>query len=182
MSEGPYGPRQGFGGPPPPGPPPRPVNPPPAPPDARRAVAVALLNLSGLGLGYALLRRRLPMAVCWAATGALLLVALPADADGVPAAAVAGYAVPPAAAAVHGGLAGLRTPLVRPGGAPLALLLGVLLLAVPAGGALWYEDAHDEAVEQALLGRLARADDLVADSGRQPFGAARPGYRTALEV
>lgn len=74
MSEGPYGPRQGFGGPPP-VPPPRPVNPPPAPPDARRAVAVALLNLSGLGLGYALLRRRLPTAACWAATGALLLVA-----------------------------------------------------------------------------------------------------------
>ncbi|MET8772948.1 hypothetical protein [Streptomyces sp. NPDC004658] len=61
-------------------------------------------------------------------------------------------------------------------------MLGVVLLAVPAGGALWYEDAHDEAVEQALLGRLERADDLVAAGGRQSFGAARSDYGTALGV
>ncbi|MBL1082511.1 hypothetical protein JK359_11040 [Streptomyces actinomycinicus] len=166
----------------PPTPPPMPSAPPPAPPDAWRAAAVALLNLSGLGLGYALLRRWLPMAVCWAATGVLLLLALPADADGVPGAALAGYAVLLLAAAVHGALTGLRTRLAGPGRAPLALLLGVLLLAVPAGGALWYEDAHDEAVEQALLDRLEQADDLVATSGRRSFRAAEDDYRTALEV
>ncbi|MEU6671410.1 hypothetical protein [Streptomyces sp. NPDC046727] len=166
----------------PPSPPPLPASPPPVPPDAWRAAAVALLNLSGLGLGYALLRRRLLVALCWAATGALLLFALPADADGVPGAALAGYAVLLSAAAVHGGFAGLRTRPVRPPRTPLALLLGVLLLAVPAGGALWYEDARDEAVEQALLGRLERADDLVAKSGRQAFTAAVSDYRTALEV
>ncbi|GGW15991.1 hypothetical protein GCM10018980_50540 [Streptomyces capoamus] len=186
MSTGPYGPHEGYGGPPvppmPPAPPPRPASPPPAPPDARRAAAVALLNLSGLGLGYVLLRRRLPAAACWAATAVLLFVALPADADGVPAAALAGYAVVLLAAAVHGGLVGLRTPLARPGRAPLALLLGLLLLAVPAGGALWYRHAHEEAVEQALLGRLQRADDLVAESGRRSFGSATPDYRRALEV
>ncbi|MFG2606365.1 hypothetical protein ACGFT2_22860 [Streptomyces sp. NPDC048514] len=164
------------------GPPPMPSSSPPAPPDALRAVAVALLNLSGLGLGYLLVRRRLPMAVCWVATGVLLFVALPADADGVPGAAVVAYAVFLSAAAVHGGLVGLRTRLVRPGSAMLAALLGVLLLAVPAGGAVWYEDAHDEAVEQALLDRLDRADQLVAKSGRQSFTEATSGYRTALDV
>lgn len=186
MSGGPYGPGQGFGGPPappmPPGQPPGPVGPPPAPPDVWRAGAVAVLNLSGLGLGYALLRRWVATAACWVATGLLLLVALPADADGVPGAVLAGYAALLLVAAVHGGIAGLRTRLAGPAGAPLALLLGVVLLAVPAGGALWYEDAHDEAVERALLGRLERADDLVAESGRQSFGAARPGYGTALGV
>nr|WP_225828083.1 hypothetical protein [Streptomyces sp. TML10] len=166
----------------PPSPPPMPASPPPAPPDAGRAVAVALLNLSGLGLGYALLRRWVPTAVCWAATGALLIFALPADADGVPGAAVAGYAVLLLAAAVHGGFAGLRTRLAWPGRVPLALVLGVLLLAVPAGGTLWYQDARDEAEEQALLGRLERADDLVAAGGRQSFTAAASDYRTALEV
>ncbi|MEU2060796.1 hypothetical protein [Streptomyces sp. NPDC013455] len=165
----------------PPGPPPVPSTP-PGPPDAWRAVAVALLNLSGLGLGYALLRRWFPTAACWVATGLFLLFALPADADGVPGVAVAGYAVLLLAAALHGGLAGRRTRSARPGGTPLALLLGLLLLAVPAGGALWYEDAHDEAVEEALLGRLEEADDLVADSGRQSFATAKSDYREALEV
>lgn len=186
MSGGPYGPNQAYGGPPlppmPPSPPPRPAGPPPAPPDAVRAVAVALLNLSGLGLGYALLRRWVLAAVCWTATAVLLLVALPADADGVPAALLAGCAAFLLVTAVHGAFAGLRARPARPGRAPLALLLGVLLLAVPAGGALRYEDAHDEAVEQALLGRLERADDLVATSGRRPFGSARADYGTALEV
>ncbi|AKN74405.1 hypothetical protein QR97_35915 [Streptomyces sp. PBH53] len=166
----------------PPSPPPMPAGPPPAPPDARRALAIALLNLSGLGLGYALLRRWVPTAACWAATAVLLLVALPADADGIPKAALAGYAVFLLAAAVHGGFAGLRTRPAQPHRAPLALLLGVLLLAVPAGGTLWYQDARDEAVERALLGRLERADDLVAASGRRSFGSAARDYRTALEV
>ncbi|MFJ7149197.1 hypothetical protein ACIQVT_13505 [Streptomyces sp. NPDC100445] len=168
----------------PPGPPPVPAPPstPAGPPDVARAVAVALLNLSGLGLGYALLRRRFETAACWVATGLFLSFALPADADGVPGAALAGYAVVLLAAAAHGASVGLRAPLVRPGSAPLALLLGVLLLAVPAGGALWYLDAHDEAVEQQLLGRLERADDMVAAGGRQPFRAARADYLTALDV
>ncbi|MER6572360.1 hypothetical protein ABT288_40880 [Streptomyces sp. NPDC001093] len=58
----------------------------------------------------------------------------------------------------------------------------MLLLAVPAGGALWYRDAHDEAVEQALLDRLDKADHLVATSGRRSFTSAESGYRSALEV
>ncbi|MCC5477682.1 hypothetical protein [Streptomyces barringtoniae] len=179
MSGSPYGPSQGFAGPPLP---PMPSSPPPAPPDAWRATAVALLNLSGLGLGYALLRRWVLMALCWTATAVLLLVAVPADADGVPGAALAGYAAVLLLAALHGALAGLRTRLARPAGAPLALLLGVLLLAVPAGGALWYRNAHHEAVEQALLDRLDKADHLVATSGHKSFTAAESDYRSALEV
>ncbi|MFI9808694.1 hypothetical protein ACIHEJ_30790 [Streptomyces sp. NPDC052301] len=166
----------------PPSPPPMPAGPPSAPPDAWRAAAVALLNLSGLGLGYALLRRWVAMAGCLVATGLLLLVALPADADGVPGAALVGYAVLLLSAAGHGAVAGLRTRLTWPGRAPLALLLGVLLLAVPAGSALWYQDAHDEAVEQALLDRLDKADRLVAAGGERPFTAAESDYRSALEV
>ncbi|MFJ9817323.1 hypothetical protein ACIRU3_19015 [Streptomyces sp. NPDC101151] len=176
MSGYPYGPSQGFAVPP------MPSAPPPAPPDGWRAAAVAVLNLSGFGLGYALLRRRLPMAACLAATVVLLFVALPADADGVPGAALALYAVFLLLAAVHGAVAGLRTRLTWPGRAPLALLLGVLLLAVPAGGALWYDDAHEEAVQQALLDRLDKADHLVTAAGRQSFSTARSDYREALEV
>ncbi|WP_190018873.1 hypothetical protein [Streptomyces lucensis] len=179
MSEGLYGPGQGYAGPPLP---PMPSSPPPAPPDPLRAVAVALLNLSGLGLGYALVRRLLPMAACWVATGILLFVALPADADGVPGAALVAYAVFLLLAAAHGALVGLRTRLAGPGGAPLALVLGLVLLAVPAGGALWYQDAHDDAVEQALLDRLDKADRLVAAGGRRSFRESVSDYRSALEV
>ncbi|WP_330455796.1 hypothetical protein OIB37_02305 [Streptomyces sp. NBC_00820] len=176
MSGHPYGPSPGFAVPP------MPQGPPPAPPDALRAVAVGLLNLSGLGLGYALVRRRVAMATCWAATAVLLFVALPADADGVPAFALAFYALFLVLAAVHGAFTGLRTRTVWPGRAPLALLLGVLLLAVPAGGAVWYDHAREEAVQQALLERLQHADELVTTAGRRPFASSRSDYRTALGV
>ena len=79
-----YGPPGGPGGfPPPPARPPSAPAAPREPADPVRAVAVALLNLSGLGLGYLLIRRWAAMAVCWVATGVLLLIALPADPDGV---------------------------------------------------------------------------------------------------
>ncbi|MFE1313919.1 hypothetical protein [Streptomyces sp. NPDC058755] len=172
----PYGPYQGFAVPP------MPSAPPPAPPDGRRAAAVAVLNLSGLGLGYALLRRWVLMAACLAATVVLLFVALPADADGVPGAALTVYVLLLLMAAVHGAIAGLRTRLTWPGRAPLALLLGVLLLAVPAGGVVWYDDAHEEAVQQALLDRLEQADHLVTKAGRHRFAGARGDYGAALEI
>ncbi|POX45476.1 hypothetical protein C3489_34200 [Streptomyces sp. Ru71] len=164
----------------PPLPPMPPGRPAPPPADGLRAAAVALLNLSGLGLGYALLRRPLAMAACWAATAVLLLVALPADADGVPGAAVVLYASALVAAAVHGAFAGLRTPLARPPRASVALLLGVVLLAVPASGVVLYDGARDEAVQRMLLDRLETADRLVRAGGTQPFTTAEPGYRQAL--
>ncbi|OXY87557.1 hypothetical protein [Streptomyces diastatochromogenes] len=172
----PYGPHQSFAVPP------MPSTPPPAPPDGWRAAAVAVLNLSGLGLGYALVRRWVLTAACLAATVVLLLVALPADADGVPGAALALYGAFILLAAVHGAIVGLRNRLTWPGRAPLALLLGVLLLAAPAGGAVWYDDAHEEAVQQALLDRLAKADQQVTAAGRQSFSTARSDYGEALDV
>ncbi|MFJ3308818.1 hypothetical protein ACIPSA_38390 [Streptomyces sp. NPDC086549] len=166
----------------PPSPPPMPSSPPPAPPNGLRAAAVALLNLSGLGLGYALVRRWLLMAVCWVATAVLLFVALPADADGVPTPAIVLYVLFLVLAAVHGAVAGLRTGLTWPGRPPLAFLLGVLLLAVPVGGTVLYDHARDEAVERQLLDRLEKADQLVAEGGRRSFESAKSDYRTALDV
>ncbi|MFB8773825.1 hypothetical protein [Streptomyces broussonetiae] len=179
MSGNPYDSSHGFAIPPMP---PMPPGPPPAAPDGLRALAVALLNLSGLGLGYALLRRWLAAAVCLAVTAVLLFVALPADADGVSSALVGCYLAFLLLAAVHGAVAGLRSPLVWPGQRPLALALGVTLLAVPAGGAVLYDDARDEAVEKMLLERLTEADRLVAAAGDESWSTAEPDYREALAV
>ncbi|MFF7214727.1 hypothetical protein ACFZAU_30000 [Streptomyces sp. NPDC008238] len=181
MSEQPHGATYGYGyGYGPGHVPPMPSSPPPAPPDGLRAAAVGLLNLSGLGLGYALTRRWAPMVVCWFATGLLLLVALPADPDGVPVGLVVGYLVLLLAAAVHGAVVGLRTRLVWPAGSPLAIALGLVLLAVPAGGVVLYDTARDEAKEQALLGRLDQADTLVRAAGARSFEMAESDYRKAL--
>ncbi|MEU6341655.1 hypothetical protein ABZ883_12005 [Streptomyces sp. NPDC046977] len=155
---------------------------PPVPPDGLRAAAVALLNLSGLGLGYALMRRWGLMVACWLVTGVLLLVALPADPDGVSSGVVVGYLVVLVLAAVHGAVAGLRTRLVWPTGAPVAIALGLVLLAVPAGGVVLYDMARDEATEQMLLDRLDQADRLVRAGEGRPFAAAENGYRQALRA
>ncbi|MFH8803329.1 hypothetical protein ACH4F6_27630 [Streptomyces sp. NPDC017936] len=162
--------------------PPMPPAPPPAPADGARAVAVAVLNLSGLGLGYALVRRWGLTVLCWIATAALLFVALPADPDGVPVFALVVYAVFLAVVAAHGARVGLRTPLAGLGQAPLALGLGLVLLAVPAGGVVLYDDARDEAVQQMLLDRLERADELVEKAGTQAFGVGKDGYGEALSL
>jgi hypothetical protein len=160
--------------------PPMPTAPPPAPADGGRAAGVALLNLSGLGLGYALTRRWWLMAACWVATAVLLLVALPADPDGVSTGALVAYVVLLALAAVHGAVVGLRTRLTWPPTAWLAVVLGIVLLAVPAGGVALYDGARDEATEQMLLDRLERADELVRTAGKQSFATAEPDYRRAL--
>lgn len=143
---------------------------------------MGLLNLSGLGLGYALTRRWLLMAVCWVATVVLLLVALPADPDGVSGVLVTLYVVFLVFAAAHGALVGLRTRLAWPAPTALAVLLGLVLLAVPAGGVVLYGNARDEATQQMLLDRLEKADQLVVDSGRLSFSTAEPHYRQALGV
>nr|BFD80988.1 hypothetical protein StreXyl84_03890 [Streptomyces sp. Xyl84] len=129
-----------------------------------------------------LLRRWAPAVVCWAASAVLLAVALPADPDGVPSAVLVGYAVLLGIAAAHGAAAGLRTRLSWPGRPPLAAVLGLVLLAVPAGGGVLYDRARDEATEQMLLDRLQRADDLVRARADQPFDTAQPGFREALGV
>ncbi|MFI8513660.1 hypothetical protein ACIGHB_21250 [Streptomyces sp. NPDC085460] len=172
--------------------------PPPAPPggpgpgggprgEARplQALLIALLNLSCLGLGYLVLRHWVSAALCWAATAGLLLVALPADADGVPTALLVGYGAFLLAVAADGARRGLRARIswgttVR----RLALPLAVVLLAAPVGGAVAYAGAHadarEEARQQALLARLAAADALVKGGEGQPFATAEADYRKAL--
>ncbi|MEU0620966.1 hypothetical protein ABZ329_08970 [Streptomyces rubiginosohelvolus] len=155
---------------------------PPPPGAPLRAAAAALLNLTGLGLGYALLGRWGRAAVCWAATAVLLWVALPADPDGVPAGVLVGYLLVLVPAAVDGGRIARRSAVGgawRPG---LAVGLGVVLLAVPAGGAVVYGSARDEAREQMLLERLESGDERVATASGQPFEAAKGEYGKALAV
>jgi hypothetical protein len=168
------------GQPPLPSLPPQPPAVPKGPADPLRAVAVGLLNLSGLGLGYALTRRWLPMLACWAATAVLLVNALPADPDGVSKGLVTGYAAFLVLAAVHGGLRALRTPPAWPPKAPIAAALGLVLLAVPVSGVAYYDGARDEATQKMLLDRLATADSLVQAAKAKPFDAARSDYVTAL--
>ncbi|WP_030689132.1 hypothetical protein, partial [Streptomyces sp. NRRL B-1347] len=154
--------------------------PPPAAPEPLRPVAAALLNLTGLGLGYVLVRAWLPAVLCWAATAALLVTALPADVDGVPGGLLVGYLALLVLAAADGARRARRTALAWRLRAPLAAALGVVLLAVPAGSAFAYEAAQDEAVEDMLLERLDKADQLVEDQDGQDFAAAERGYRSAL--
>ncbi|MFE4367630.1 hypothetical protein ACFRMN_05115 [Streptomyces sp. NPDC056835] len=168
--------------PPPPSRPPTPPPPPPGPADPARAVAVALLNLTGLGLGYALMRRRLATAVCVIVTGVLLVIALPAEPDGVSGGVLTTYLVFLALAAGHGAVRGLRTPLAWPPRSPVAVLLGLVLLAAPVGGVVLYDGAREEATQQMLLDRLGEADQLVRTATSKPFEAAEPDYTKALGV
>ncbi|MEW2521142.1 hypothetical protein [Actinacidiphila alni] len=173
----------GFGPPVwPPAPPPMPPVPPvpPTPANGPRALAVGLLNLSGLGIGYALTRRWLALAVSLVATGILLFVALPADADGVSGGVLIGYLVFLVLAALHGAYRGLRTPLSWPPRTPLAIVLGVVLLAAPVGAVAYYNSAQDEATQKMLLERLDTADQLVQGAKNKPFEDARTDYTTAL--
>ncbi|MGA5194724.1 hypothetical protein [Streptomyces exfoliatus] len=185
-----YGPPQGYGGQPPGyGPPPGYGGQPPAQPPAQprgeanpaQAAMIGLLNLSCLGLGYVLLRNWVGAALCWIATAALLVMALPADVDGVPQGLLIGYGVFLLTVAADGARRGLRATL-RIGAAfrRLALPLALVLLAVPAGGSLAYGSARDEAKEQALLELLAKADELVKSAEGLPFEKAEPTFRTAL--
>ncbi|GGP84794.1 hypothetical protein [Streptomyces sindenensis] len=174
----------GYGGdgavPPPPAHAPS-VGPPP-PGAALRAAAAALLNLTGLGLGYALVGRWGRAAVCWVATAVLLWVALPADPDGVPAGVLVGYLLVLVVAAADGARIARGATVGgawRPGP---AVGLGVVLLAVPAGGAVVYGSARDEAREQMLLERLEAGDERVAAASGRPFGEAKGEYGKALGV
>ncbi|WP_229818579.1 MULTISPECIES: hypothetical protein [Streptomyces] len=164
----------------------------PAESNPAQAVLAGLLNLSCLGLGYALLKQWRWAAVCWVATAALLLVALPADVDGVPTGVLIAYGVFLLAAAVDGARRGLRAPLAlggagaTPASTPAArrlalpLALAVVLLAVPVGGSVAYGVARDEAREQSLLDFLATADALVKSGEGQSFTSAEHNYGKAL--
>ncbi|MFB7161575.1 hypothetical protein [Streptomyces sp. NPDC056242] len=141
-------------------------------------MAAGLLNLTGLGAGYLLLRRWVLAAVCLAATAALLVIALPAGPDGVPAGLLVGYGLLLLVAALDGARRASTSPLRSP---VMAMALGIVLLAVPAGGVVAYGAARDDAVEEMLLGRLDDADALVAKAAaRTSFAEGRADYTTAL--
>jgi len=170
----------GFGPPPPPAHAPS-VGPPP-PGSGLRAVAAGLLNLTGLGLGYALLGRWGRAVGCWVATGVLLFVALPADPDGVAGGVLVGYLLVLVLAAADGARIAPRSALGGSWRPVVAIGLGVVLLAVPAGGVVAYGAAQDEAREQMLLDRLEGGDRRVAAAAQQPFGTAKGEYAQALDV
>ncbi|MFJ5044989.1 hypothetical protein [Streptomyces sp. NPDC088719] len=172
----------GFGGPVPPPPSRAPAVGPPPPGAPLRMAGAALLNLTGLGLGYALLGHWVRAAVCWAATAVLLWAALPADPDGVPGGVLAGYLLVVVLAAADGARIARRSALGGAWRPVLAVGLGVVLLAVPTGGAVVYGSARDEAREQMLLDRLAAGDERVTAASRQPFGTAKGEYERALDV
>lgn len=153
----------------------------PAPPaDWWRAAAAGLLTLSGLGLGFALLRRWWAAVVCWLATGLLVLIAFPATAGGVSATVVVLYLIFLVLAAVRAVARGLRTHLTWPQSSRAAIAFAVVSLVVPIGGAALYDSAHQEAVQKMLLSRLAQADQTVATAQTQSIDAAEPLYSTAL--
>ncbi|WP_173315947.1 hypothetical protein [Streptomyces fulvorobeus] len=147
-----------------------------------RSVAVALLNLTGLGLGYALMRRWARAALCWAATGGLLLAALPAEADGMSTGIVVAFVVLLALAAADGAWTARRTAVGGSWRPLVAAGLGVVLLGVPACAVVVYGSERDEAVEQMLLDRLEKGDRAVAAASGKPFPTARAEYRSALAV
>ncbi|MER6678633.1 hypothetical protein [Streptomyces sp. NPDC000983] len=141
---------------------------------------MGFLNLTGLGLGYAVIRRWRWAVACLVAAVILLFVALPADPDGVPGAFLVLYLILLVAAGAHGAWLGMRTRLSWLPSSLVAAVVGVALLAVPAGGYLLYDDARDEATQQMLLDRLAEADKLVKSAGSRSFEVAEPDYRKAL--
>lgn len=145
-------------------------------------MAAALLNLSGFGIGYLLMRRWPRALVCWVATGWLLLTALPADPDGVSGGLVAGYVLVLIAAAVDGAWIARRMAVAGSWRPVVAAGIGLVLLAVPAGGVVFYGSAKDEAVEQMLLDRLAEGDKSVEAASGKDFGAVTADYRSALAV
>ncbi|WP_189823952.1 hypothetical protein [Streptomyces finlayi] len=164
--------------PPPPSRPPE-VGPPPEA-DAGRAVGAGLLNLSGLGLGYVLLRQWPLAGVCLAATAGLLVYALPADVDGVSGWVVLGYLALLVLAGLDGARRGLRARRPLPVKPYVALALGVVLLALPATGTVLYRGAQEEAVQDMLLGRLAEADARVAKAAAGSFAQGKGEYEAAL--
>ncbi|MGW8942815.1 hypothetical protein [Streptomyces koyangensis] len=179
---GPWPPGNAWPPPPPGAAPPPPPGPPPGPPDALRAVGAGVLNLSGLGLGYLALRQWLLAGVCVVATAGLAFAALPASPDGVPGALVVAWAAVALLAAADAARRALRRPLPGWPRPALALGLGLVLLAVPAGGAVAYESARDEAVEEMLLERLAKTDALAEKAaGRAGFAAGKKEYTKAVE-
>jgi hypothetical protein len=151
-----------------------------APADRWRVAAVVLFNITGLGLGFALMRRWRASAACLLATGILLIVALPADANGVSGGVLIIYLIVLGLAAALGAVRARRTPLAWPRRPQLAVVLATALLAIPVVSVLFYQQAQAEAVQRMLLGRLSQADQVVAATAGEAFDTAQPQYSTAV--
>ncbi|MEY9931292.1 TolA-binding protein [Catenulispora sp. GP43] len=151
-----------------------------APPDWWRAMAVALLNLTGLGLGFVLIRRWRAAIACWLVTAVLLLIALPATPNGIPIGVTVLYIAFLVLVAVLGALRGLRTPLLWPPRAPVAFGLAVVLLVVPLGAAVLFDNARQEAYQQMLLKRLTQADNAITSAEFEPIATAEPQFVSNL--
>jgi hypothetical protein len=150
--------------------------------DRWRAAVVAVLNLSGLGMGYALMRRWVAAALCWLATGILLLVALPVTASGVSGGLLVVYLIVLVIAAVHGAFRALRSELTWPRTPRVARVFAVALLLVPIGAVALYDQAHANAVQLMLLGQLDQADNLVLSTSGESFTDAQPQYDSAMKT
>lgn len=179
--------------PPPPSAPPPPQYPPSVPPpprDGLTAATAAVLNLSGLGLGYLFLRRWRRAIPCWIATAALLFAALPVEPEGIAGIWVVLYGVALVAFALDAWRVGgpppapygpTPAPYGRPPSRPwLPLAAGVLLLALPATSVVCYGSAQNAALEEELEQRLTAADRIVREAEGASFGSAREDYDSAL--
>ncbi|WP_329814026.1 hypothetical protein [Streptomyces sp. JV185] len=143
---------------------------------------MALLNLSGFGLGYALMRCWVRAALCWVATGALVWALLPAQPEGVADGVVVAYLLALVLAAADGARVARRRAVGGSWRPVVAAGAGLVLLAVPAGGVVAYGSAQDEAVERMLLDRLDSGDRRVEAVSGESFAEARGGYEAALAV
>jgi hypothetical protein len=150
------------------------------PADRWRAAAVAVLNLSGLGLGFVLIRRWRSAVACWIATALLLLITLPATPGGVPVAVTVIYLLFLLLAAVRGAMRAARTPLTRPASSQMAFGLAIVMLAVPISGTILFDNARQEAIQRMLLSRLAQADAAITAAEAEPAATAEPAYGAAL--
>lgn len=139
---------------------------------------MALLNLTGLGLGYLLVRNWLGAGVSWVATIVFLVFALPVHPDAIPGPVLAGYLAFLVVVALHGALVGLNGQRRRPIQSPVALTLCLALLFVPIGATIWYT----ETVQRTLLDRLATADRHVEESKGARFIATKSQYESALDT
>ncbi|GAA1947283.1 hypothetical protein GCM10009837_86520 [Streptomyces durmitorensis] len=109
-------------------------------------------------------------------------MAFPAEVDGVPGGVLIGFVAFLLIAAADGARRALRTHRTWPLRAPLAVGLGLVLLAVPAGGVIAYDAARDDAVEEMLLDRLDKADKIVTAADGRTFDSAKDDYRSALAI
>jgi tetratricopeptide (TPR) repeat protein len=133
-----------------------------------------------VGAGYLYLRRWRRVVPTWLATAALLFIALPAEAEGIAGVWAVLWALCAVAAAVDAWW--IARPATPPARVPwIPATAGVLLLALPAAGPVWFDDARQAALEEDLRIRLEAADQQAGQGHTLDFGNAEDTYRDALD-